>query len=247
MNLLSVLRIRELYHHVAVFLPSTDVYNLSQAVGQPFTGYDRYLLQPWRDYFTTPNWPGSIMETLEGLKLNAEILVVGPHMLQPRRLSPKDNYSTRRKILEKLKLPYLNVYVVLDNAPRMSAKCTWALERQLMMLMMHLGCVEEFYLPAGKFGVGIITLTDFAPLVRYCAPGEKRELLRPARSTSRRGLGDPPPIEYIRITRDGTLSSRAERVCCYHPHERNIYITIGGFKGDRVSYATYRIPRTLPA
>lgn len=50
---------------------------------------------------------------------------------------------------------------------------------------------------------------------------------------------------HISISRDGVKICEAKRVNCYLPMERNIYITVGGFREDLAKYAIYEIPGIL--
>lgn len=242
MSFKSVVRIRELYHHIAVYLSSTDAYSLSQAVDQPFEGYEKHLLQPWRDCFTNLDWTNALIEILEVAGLNAEVLVVGPYIVLPQSLSCTYDYSVHRKELGRLELPYLNVYVVLNNSPLLSFRSLWALKRQLRWLMYHLDCIDTS-LSTGNFTLEVVQSTNCAPLIRYCAPMRGTGTRQPLRPTSNHRLADPPSMGYIMATRDGIRIHKTERVSCYSMAASSIYITVGGFKGDRVKYATFEISR----
>lgn len=242
MSLQSITRIRELYNRIAVYLSSTDASNLSQALYQPFDGYETHLMQPWRDYFTTISWTGTIIETLREIGLDAEVLVVGPHTILPMSLLYAHDYSAHRKELRKKKLPYLNIYVLLEEAPLLSFKSIQALESQLSWLMHHLNCTEAHFF-TGNCTLQVVQCPDSAPLVRYCIPSHGRAPLLSRNPLSHHKPTNPPSMGYIMVTRDNIKFSTAERVNCYNITTQNIYITVGGFRGDRVDYATFEISR----
>lgn len=270
MSVLRLATVRELFVHVANFLPPTDICNFSTALNNtvvpPFPDpeylCEKRLFQGWRDFFTNLDWAGVLLQSFKQKSIDVDIIIVGPDVQTPRVQNIHQSWNSlelnplrlnalalkhRRNELLKAGIPHVVVYVVFRGGLHLTFE---DLKRSRAEIRRLLGrnIWDNRWIKKRIIATTVVRLTVMTPLERFAPydPEAKRISVADVSdscSAQRKKL-DITSMGYWRITNLGIQAGVAESPKCFRPIAGGLHFMVGADEMELVNYRLFKIPHS---